>query len=212
MSLLSILEELTSRREVGPAPAFGEIHVMEVIELLGSESPVGRLKLSQRLKIGEGSTRTILKHLRVRGIVKGTRKGYMLTRKGMKIYGFLQEHILGPLELPKTNLAFGEYNVAFLVRGAAEAVRLGLEQRDAAVRVGSLGALTLVYKGRRLIMPGAEKRYSKDLLKVQQLLTEKFGFEEGDVVVVGVGGSKRSAELGAKAALLETLRRLRVER
>lgn len=209
MSLLSILEELTSRREVGPAPAFGEIHVMEVIELLGSESPVGRLKLSQRLKIGEGSTRTILKHLRVRGIVKGTRKGYMLTRKGMKIYGFLQERILGPLELSKTNLAFGEYNVAFLVRGAAEAVKLGLEQRDAAVRVGSLGALTLVYKGRRLTMPGAEKRYSKDLLKVQQLLTEKFGFEEGDVVVVGVGGSKRSAELGAKAALLETLRRLR---
>jgi predicted transcriptional regulator len=209
LNLLRILEELTSRREIGPAPTFGEIHVMEVIELLGSESPVGRFKLSQRLKIGEGSARTILKHLRVKGLVEGTRKGYMLTKKGMKIYGFLREHIYGPLELPQTNLAFGEYNVAFLVRKAAGAVRMGLEQRDAAVRAGSLGALTLVYKGGKLTMPGVEEGYGEDLSKVQKLLSEKIGLREDDVVVIGVGRSKRSAELGAKAALLETLRRLK---
>jgi len=208
LKLLKLLEEM-ARRGGGPLPAFGEIHIMEVIQLLGSESPVGRFKLSQKLRLGEGSTRTILKHLRVRGLVEGTKRGYTLTQKGMKIYSFLRRRVLGPLELPQTSLTFGSYNIAYLVRNAAEAVRLGVEQRDAAIRVGGLGAVTLLFRNGRLVMPGAEESPNEDLLKVQSLLGEAFEFREGDVVLVGIGESRRSAELGAKAALLETLRRLK---
>ena len=206
--VLRVLREIASKRDLGPTPAFGEIHIMEAIMLLGSESPIGRLKLSKKLMLGESSARTILKHLKTLGLVEASRRGYSLTRKGKRLYSFIRERILGPIEVEKNTLAFGDFNIAFLVKAAAEAVRLGLEQRDAAVRVGGLGAITLIFKDGRLVMPGVEGCTS-EIVEVEKLVKSNFKLEEGDVVILGAGRSLREAELAAKAAVLETLRRLK---
>ncbi|RLI30262.1 MAG: hypothetical protein DRO46_00865 [Candidatus Hecatellales archaeon] len=208
LSFLKFLSEIASKRDIGPLPAFGEIHVLEAIELLGSEGPIGRVKLSKRLNLGEGSVRTILKHLRLAGLVEGGREGYTLTKKGRKIYNSIHEALSGPVEIPQNSLAFGRFNVAYLVRKAWKGVRYGLEQRDAAIRVGGSGAVTLIYREGRLTIPGAREEYSREIASVEKRISESFTLEEGDVVIIGAGGSRREAELAAKAAALETLRRL----
>ena len=59
--------------------------------------------------------------------------------------------------LGKNELTFAEHNVALLVRGRSENVSKGLEQRDAAVRVGTTGAITLVFTDNRLLLPTISK-------------------------------------------------------
>lgn len=212
MNLLEVLEEIASHRDLGPSPAFNEIHVMGALELLGSERRVGRLRLSSRLALGEGSVRTILKHLKAIGLVEGTKKGYALTEKGRRIYGFLKAKVVGPIELPRTSMTFGKSNVAFLVKKAGKNVKRGLEQRDAAIRVGAEGAITLICRSLRLTMPSAEQEYTKDLLEVEKIISEKAGLGEDDVLIIGVGMNRGIAETGAKAAVLDTLRRQEVKR
>lgn len=208
MNLIKILDSVASRKELGPSPTFNQLHVLEALEILGSEGPTGRIKLSRKLGLGEGSARTMLKHMRLAGLIEGARTGYSLTRRGLKIYRYFRENVRGPVSLPKTEITFGDYNVAFLVRDAAKGVKFGVEQRDAAIMVGAQGAVTLICKDGSLVMPGVEGDCLKELPEVRNLLEEKLSPSPGDVIIIGVGESERLAELGAKAAILETLRKL----
>lgn len=207
MNPLKIVKEVV-RRGTGPTPAFNAIHVVEALELLGSEGPIGRIKLAQKLGLGEASARTILKHLKNLGLVEGSKRGYTLTGRGEKAYRRFKASVSGPFEVEPSSLAFGRYNLAFVVKNASGAVRMGLEQRDAAVKAGSQGALTLIFREDRLLIPGAEECCFEELSTLQRNLAGKLKLEDRDVVVVGVGRSRREAELGGKAAVLETLQRL----
>jgi len=52
--------------------------------------------------------------------------------------------------------------------------RKGIEQRDSAVRAGASGAVTLIFKHRRLFMPPLDETEPKELPEIAKQLLDLF--------------------------------------
>jgi DNA-binding PadR family transcriptional regulator len=177
----------------GPLPRFSEVHMQLTLDLISKHRRIGRQQLANKLGIGEGSVRTILDHLKERGLITSSRGGHALTEKGKS---FLRE----PREFVPVDagdLTVGKANVATVVRGAADRVKRGIEQRDEAIKVGANGATVLVFKGGRLRLPGGFAKIKKE---VSETLIKALAPQEGDVVIIGAGKDLLTAEAGARAA------------
>jgi hypothetical protein len=180
----------------GPTPKFSPYHVWKAYRIVDEEGPIGRKALSAALKVGEGSTRTILDRMMKEGSAENTNRGAVLTERGKEKLddsGILLE------ELDLDGLTIGKYNCAVLVRSMAHKVRMGCEQRDEAVRGGATGATTLVCKKGKLLFPGDDKYPDQKLVAP---LRGVFAVEEDDVVIIGSALTREGAEKGAVSAAL----------
>jgi len=182
-------------KRIGPLPRFCEVHVRRALELIAERGKVGRKDLAKELGIGEGSVRTILNSLKKEGLVisKRGRIGHLITEKGIRTLG--KAHDL--VRLDAGGMSVGEVDVATIVRGAADKVKRGIEQRDEAIKAGADGATVLVFRGGRLQFPDNFMEVDEELSKS---LLQKFKPNEGDVIIIGTGKDVARAEEGAKAA------------
>ena len=86
------------------------------------------------------------------------------------------------------------------------AVKSGIEQRDAAIKMGALGATTLFYANEKFIIPGTRYDALRREPHIRQLLVHKLRPELRDVVIIGSDDTdQRIAELAAKNAALLTV-------
>ncbi|MCD6431747.1 hypothetical protein J7L33_03465 [Candidatus Bathyarchaeota archaeon] len=201
------LGKVASKLAPGRAPYFIEAHLVKALKIVDSEGPVGRVRLSKILGLGEGAVRTLVKHLKNEGLIKISRTGIILTDSGKKLSSFLNSRISSETEVPQSSLTVGPFNIAVLVKNVADAIKYGLEQRDAAIKVGASGATTLIFSHGGLVMPGAEgEDVFKNIPAIRDVLISKLKPCEGDVVIIGSGNDRLTAELGAIAAALETLK------
>jgi hypothetical protein len=93
-----------------------------------------------------------------------------------------------------------------LVREFGFAVGLGIEQRDAAIKMGASGATTLLFKENKFVMPASSNDSLKKEREVRRMLVEKLNPRDGDVIIIGSADSnEKTAELGAKNAALLTI-------
>jgi len=204
---LRTLGKVASKLAPGRAPYFIEAHLVKALKIVDSEGPVGRVRLSKILGLGEGAVRTLVKHLKNEGLIKISRTGIILTDSGKKLSSFLNSRISSETEVPQSSLTVGPFNIAVLVKKVADAIKYGLEQRDAAIKVGASGATTLIFSHGGLVMPGAEgEDVFKNIPAIRDVLISKLKPREGDVVIIGSGNDRLTAELGAIAAALETLK------
>lgn len=208
MKTLEIIDRITKKTEAAPFPSFTPTHVFIIIEALGLSAPIGRTKLSSVLQLGEGVTRTLIKRLQKEGIIKSTKFGCVLTNFGKGIFLDLSSRISEGLEIPPSQYTLGRFNVAILVKNSAKVVGYGVEQRDAAIKAGALGATTLIYTKEKFVMPGAPEDAFKDLPEIRKMLIERLKPKEGDSIIIGSADDEKSAKLGAKAAALETLKKI----
>ena len=207
MKPLRTLGKVASKLAPGRAPYFIEAHLVKALKIVDSEGPVGRVRLSKILGLGEGAVRTLVKHLKNEGLIKISRTGIILTDSGKKLSSFLNSRISSETEVPQSSLTVGPFNIAVLVKNVADAIKYGLEQRDAAIKVGASGATTLIFSHGSLVMPGAEgEDVFKNIPAIRDVLISKLKPREGDVVIIGSGNDRLTAELGAIAAALETLK------
>jgi predicted transcriptional regulator len=178
---------------------------VKALEEIDIQQPVGRMKLSKDLHLGEGEARTLVRHLKNEGLIDVSQSGITLSNAGKKLLSSLRAYISKQIDVPSTPLTVGPFNIAVRVAGMKDSVKYGLEQRDAAILAGAKGATTLVFTKNRLTMPGAEEDISKSdpslLAKLSNL-----SLKEGDVLVIGSGEEKIRAELGALSAALELLK------
>lgn len=206
LELLKAIKGVSSKIGDGRAPSFNEAHVVKVLEIVGKYGTVGRIRLSKELELGEGATRTLLKHLKREGIVKGSRQGITFSEHGRKLFSDLRSKISEGFQVPNSPLTVGPFNIAVLVRDAAHGIKRGVEQRDMAIKAGALGATTLIFSQNKLIMPSSEKDVFEDVSSMCDILVSMFAPKENDVIIVGTGENKKTAETGAKMAALELLR------
>jgi hypothetical protein len=206
LNLLEIVEKVTRKIAPGPVPSFNEAHVIKALELIGDSRYIGRIRLSKELALGEGTTRTLIKHLKKKGIVQSSRKGISFTEEGNKLFFELQNKISPVFEIPKSKLTLGPYNVAILVRDLANAVGTGMEQRDIAIRSGASGATTLIFTRNKLSLPSGEENLSESLPGLHNKLVTQFKPRENDVIIVGCGKNEITAEIGARMAAIDLLR------
>jgi predicted transcriptional regulator len=198
MSFKLLLRRISEKVSPGRSPSYSEAQVLRALEL-SSGNGIGRASLGTRLGIGEGVVRTLTKHLVTEGLIERSNRGITISKKGRKLLTEIHSLIPNGVEVPVTNDVLGEHSYAVLVKGVAENVRFGVEQRDAALLAGAMGATTIVFKGRSAVMPGMDREPSPSLLA---FLIEGMRPAEEDVVILGTGDTLIEAQIGAYSAAL----------
>jgi hypothetical protein len=194
--------KLVDLPKYGPLHRFADYHVYRALLALGDGRRKGRKHLADSIGIGEGSMRTIVEYLRDRGLIDVKQTGVKISSKGRE---FLNQVPLEVRRLKASDISVGGgRNVAVRVRGRSKRVSLGIEQRDAAVKAGAVGATTVIIVGGRLVVP---PDYDLDEERPEQAseLRGAFTFNEGDVIVIGTGPTYDRAEDGALAAAFEMI-------
>lgn len=183
----------------GPTPKFNAYHIWKAHQVISKEGPIGRKALADVLKIGEGSTRTILDKMMKEGSIESSRLGITITDRGRRK---LDTSGIDVRQVDLSDLTLGKFNCAVLIKGMATRVRMGCEQRDEAVRAGAVGATTLVVEKGRIVFPGDEE-FPEQILVAP--LRNYFRMDDGDVIVIGSAFSYDAAERGAVTAALSLI-------
>lgn len=188
----------------GPLPAFTGVQLVYLIMLVGAETFVGRKRLTQLLGIGEGSVRTMLSKLAEWGMIASTRSGVTLTEKGRRLYEALSS-ALSPLmkvgfEMPWT----ASENYGVVVKGKADMVASGLEERDEAVRNGAAAAMVLTSLPDGIHMPRISN-LSVERPDFAEKVSSFFKPSAGDVIIIAGADEERKAKFSALAAALKLL-------
>ncbi len=126
-------------------------------------------------------------------------------KKGEKLWNTLHTALPRKMMLEKSGLTLGTFNVALLVKEGGSKVKLGMEQRDAALMAGAKGATTLVFTEGKLTVPPGRRDVAKDFPRIYGELVDKLRPEENDAIVVGSADTVERAEYGALAAALTLL-------
>jgi predicted transcriptional regulator len=180
----------------GALPKYSHHHLVWALFLVAENKGLGRQRLAEMMGLGEGTCRGVLRELDENGLIRVGKSGISLSRRGKRMMEGLPvvhgELGLGPL-------ALSDFAHGVAIRDHARFVRTGLEQRDAAMVAGAVGATALVFSRGALRFPDGrklEEDYGADAV----LLVHLFKPGEGDVIVVGYGRTQVSAESGAFAA------------
>jgi predicted transcriptional regulator len=207
LEILKVLDRVGSKIARGPAPAFNEAHTIKTIEIIQTAGIVGRISLSNSLNLGIGTTRTILKHLKNEGLIESSKYGFLLSEQGKQVFKNLRDQISRCTEVPKCALTVGPVVVAVLVKDMAHKVGRGIEQRNTAIRAGASGATTLVFSGKKIVMPSRKNHAIKGLSEIQAFVVSDLDPKDNDVVIFGSGEDKTTAEIGAIMAAIKLLRK-----
>jgi predicted transcriptional regulator len=200
MSIKKALEDLTGEKAPGPTPSFSVYDAIKALWVIAETGSVGRGKLSEKIGLGKGATRTLLARLTEAHLISTSRSGCSLTKKGRELWRMIRELIPHISEIGPNELTFAEHSVLVHVRGRGERIRRGLEQRDAAVRAGARGAITMIYRDNKLTLPAITDDAAQAYPLVYEQVTRLLDLEENDVAIIVCADTQREAEYGALAA------------
>jgi uncharacterized Zn ribbon protein len=202
------LEKVTSRYAPSRALSFDVVHVFVAMQMImkSKKQKTSRNALCAGLVLGEGTVKTLIKHLKMQGLIETSNRGTKLTVKGKSICEGLLSAIPAEMSLPKSSVALSRFNYAVLVREFGFAVGLGIQQRDAAIKMGATGATTLLFKDNKFVMPANSDDSLRKDREVRRMIVEKLNPREGDVIIIGSSdNNEKTAEIGAKNAALMTI-------
>lgn len=194
-----ILQKITGEKAPGPSPTFSVFHMLRAIELIAKKT-IGRSTLANELGVGEGAMRTMIKRLKDAGLVTTSKSGCTLTSKGLKLWNEYKTVFRRKVGIGRSELTLADYNFAILIKNRGHKVKSGMEQRDAAIMVGAMGATTIMFKRERLIIPSVSDNMARDFPETANRMVRLLQPEENDVIVVGNADSLVKAEYGALAA------------
>src|ERR671911_258297 len=160
---ISSLQRICSNYAPSRIISFNMVHVFKTLQLIKNRGHISRDLLSKELGLGDGSIRTLMRHL--------------------------------------------QFNYVVLLKQHSHAIKSGIEQRDAAIKIGAKGATTLLFKQNKFVMPS---NTNYDTLQkepqISKLLTRMLNPEEGDAIIIGSDDMhKKRSELAAKNAALLTM-------
>ena len=203
MPSLSSLLQISERPIQGPPASFERAHLLLAFITIGESGVIGRQSLAVRSGLGEGAVRTVIKKLREDGYAGTTASGCYLTAAGKRVFKSTREKFSPIITLDGSSLTVGDSQVGIAVRGAARNLKAGLEQRDAAVKVGATGASTYIMKSARFAIPGGSSDCEKDFpSKVWPVLREKLSPKNGDAIILCGARDETKAKLGTLSAAL----------
>ena len=194
-----LLEKITSEKAPGPSPSFSVFHLLHAIELI-SEKTIGRSKLAENLKVGEGAVRTIINRLKDADLVVTSKSGCALSSRGLRLLREYRSIFKKKIEIGKNELTLTDYNFAILIKNRGHKVRSGVEQRDTAVMAGAKGATTIMFNEGRLKIPSVSDDVAKDFPNAANQIVRLLEPEENDVIIIGSADSLGKAEYGTLAA------------
>ena len=193
----------------GPRASYGEVDVLKALFAIGtSDAGVGRFKLGKSTGLGQGEVRTLITRLKDAGLISVDSRGCTLTDRGRKKFDSISHAIPDSSPVDAGDLELGRYSWYVLVRNREAKIRKGLEQRDASIRAGATGALTVIYSEGRFKIPDDSKPEDCEGIGPSEPWTtirNNSAPKNGDVVIVSGADSVLLAEEGALAAALTIL-------
>lgn len=185
----------------GPAISFSVFDLVKAIELISKRGPIGRGKLSEEIGLGAGAVRTLIKRLMNSDLITTSGHGCALTDKGKDLWEKISLIMPKKVILEKNELVSSRVNVAVIVKEGVERVINGIFQRDAAVRAGAEGATTIIYKDGKMAIPMVSSDLSDNFPELHRQLIQALKPKDGDIIIIGSGKDRKSAEYGALAAV-----------
>jgi predicted transcriptional regulator len=201
------LQKICSNYAPSRVISFNIVHVFKTLQLIKGKGHVSRDLLSKELGLGEGSIRTLIRHLQMNNMIKATNAGTTMTQKGKALLSELLSSIPAEMNLPKCSIALGKFNYVVLLKHHSHAIKSGVEQRDAAIKIGAKGATTLLFKQNKFVMPSNTNYDSlQKEPEIFKLLVRTLNPEEGDAIIIGSDDMhKKRSEFAAKSAALLTM-------
>ena len=147
------LERIADRYAPSRSISFDIVHVFKALQLMNEKGHVSREILCKELVLGEGTVRTLIRHLKMHDLVETTNAGTKMSRKGDSFFAELLSSLPFETRLSKCNITLAKYNYAILIKQMSFAVKSGIEQRDAAIKMGASGATTLLFKDNKFLIP-----------------------------------------------------------
>jgi len=193
------IESLASPKGPGPSTTFSMFHIFFALELM-AEKPIGRTKLAEKLKVGEGAIRTIISRLKDAGLIVTSKEGCNLTDKGLSVWKNFAEVFPKRVKIEKTPLTTSEYNYAFLVKNRGHKVKSGIDQRDAAIMGGARRAVVIVSKKGHLVIESVSNSIEKDFPEAANKILKDLKPEDNDVIIIAGADDSIRAKRGAFAA------------
>ncbi len=193
------IESLAHAKAPGPSMTFGSSQIFFALELIATK-PIGRNQLAKKLEMGEGSIRTLITRLKSSNLVEISRNGCRLTNKGRVIWEKFVQLFPKRAEIGKTELTNTKENYAFLAKNRGHKVKSGIEQRDAAIVAGALGAVVVVLKEGRLTIESISRRLERQYPEAARQIQEIFEPKDNDCVVLVGAESLSKAKQAAFAA------------
>ncbi len=204
---ITTLFKIASRYAPSRILSYNIAHAAIAIQLIGKNGIVSRSLLCKELALGEGSVKTLIKHMKMYGVIITSRAGTRLNSNGKEIYNYITQAMPREISVPQCSIAIGKANYAVRVdsRYIRNRIGKGIEQRDAAVKVGAIGTTTLVYTSSKFIMPNVNYDVLANEGEVRTMLLEELVPNDGDVILIGSADDIKVAEIATKYAILSTL-------
>ena len=200
------LQKVASRIAPSRTLSFEMVHVLVTLQLIQERGHVSRHTLCKKLDVGEGTVKTLVKHLKIYDLIETDKTGTRISTKGSKLLSELLLSIPAEISISTCSVALGKFNYAILIKQMSYVIRSGIEQRDAAIKMNALGATTLVFKDDKFMIPNTNFNALHGEQKLHTLLVDSLKPEEGDVLIIGSDNiSERAAEFAAKSAALVTI-------
>ncbi|MGI0069400.1 MAG: DUF4443 domain-containing protein [Nitrosotalea sp.] len=203
--VIRLLSKVADRYAPSRLLSFDLVHVFKTMQLLEDRERISRSLLVKELDLGEGSIKTLVKHMKMSGLVENSKGGMWFTNKGKTVYAKLHDVLPNETDIAKCSVALGKFNHAVLVKNLAYGIRSGIEQRDEAIKSGAIGATTLIFRNGSLMMPSTREDLLRKDPKLHSLIMKKLQPEDNDVIIIGSSEDKKIAEMAAKSAALHTI-------
>jgi hypothetical protein len=180
-------------------------HVFKALQLLSTDNYVSRASFCKELHLGEGSVKTLILHLKDAGMVKSTKAGTFLTKKGRHLIKDFLDVISNECDLKKGTITASKFNHAVILRNYGNKIKSGLEQRDYGILYGATGVITLLFKNRRFVFPSDEKDALVNDKAIKKKLDDKLKPKNGDAIIISSADDPFVAEISSKNSALWTL-------
>ena len=230
MNIFDELDALFESKTI--KPSFEYVHIILSLYIFGKyPRGIGRYRLGKELDLGSGTIRSLMDKLKKESInfieVSDTtskndnnkkKKGHVLTRKGLNFLAKVKKKIplieKGDYSILKSIIIESENISTYvcLVKQAGDKINKGVEQRDAAIKMNGLGATCLIYNGKTLVFPiQSRMNDDQDIEMVNEnimnylqikMVNANLQFQNGDVIIIGLGDNSFKARLAAFNAAL----------
>jgi hypothetical protein len=145
-------------------------------------------------------------------------KGHILTETGLEFVKKIRKKFplieAGDSSVLKDIIIKSKGKSSFFcfIKNAIDKVTNGIEQRDAAIKIGGAGATCLLYNGKDLIFPSSslsennheQMGVNDNVFEYISSFIQNKGYQlkENDVIIIGIGDNLENARLGALNAAL----------
>lgn len=207
LTLGSFIGQLTKPESPrGPSPAYSPTHVIKVLLILDSEQTMGRITLSKRLGVGEGSVRTIIKKLVELSVISvDAVGGCHLTDVGNSLVAELKKTIVAITDIDLQEMGIALASKAIQLRGLSLSGSPFTRLRDIAVRNGAEGMVIFIYKDGNFTFPLMTEVVAKDYPRIAAHLKSVFSLNEGDVVFIAFSKESLLAEQAVLSAAISLI-------